>query len=380
VLYRAIFIRRVNRFEVECLVDGKIFKAYLPNPGRLWEILLPGKELYLKRSSGSGKHNFTVWAAKRYSAPVLLHTHYTNDVAEQFLRDQMIQELGNFEIKGREIPVKNGRIDFLMESSDGTRLFLEVKSCTLFGDHIAMFPDAVTNRGKRHVEDLARIASENPSVKAGVLFMVHAPHVSTFLPDFHTDPAFSRTLYENRHHLILVSVSIKWDDDLRPSLVKSLDIPWTIYEREAQDKGSYLLLGFLPENLTLSIGSLGKRFFRKGFYVYIGSAMNSLSQRINRHLRRKKSIHWHIDMLTPFLKNLIPLRIESSERLECFIAERLRNIADATISRFGSSDCRCKGHLFWMISNPLYRESFIKLLIDVRINRLSRWHLDSEQE
>lgn len=380
MFYRAVFIRRINRFEVECLVDGKISQAYLPNPGRLWEILLPGKELYLRKSSGSGKHAFTVWAAKRYGAPVLLHTHYTNDVAEQFLRDRMVQGLENFVIKAREVSVENGRIDFLMEDSAGTKLLLEVKSCTLFGNRIAMFPDAVTDRGKRHVEELARIASGNTSIKAGVLFMVHAPHVNAFLPDFHTDPAFSRTLYEHHHRLILAPISVKWNDDLQPSLVKSLNIPWTIYEKEAQDKGSYLLLGFLPENLTLSIGSLGKRFFRKGFYVYVGSAMNSLSQRINRHLRLKKSTHWHIDMIAPFLKNMVPLRIESSERLECLIAERLQNIADATVSRFGSSDCHCPGHLFWMISNPLSRESFIKLLIDVRINRLSRWRPDNEQE
>jgi len=323
---------------------------------------------------------FTVWAAKRYGAPVLLHTHYTNNVAEQFLRDRMVQELENFVVKEREVPVKKGRIDFLMEDSTGTKLLLEVKSCTLFGDQIAMFPDAVTNRGKRHIEELARIASESSSIKAGILFMVHAPHVRSFLPDFHTDPVFSRTLYENRHRLFLVPISVRWNNDLQPSLVRSLDIAWNVYEKEAQDKGSYLLLGFLPENITLSIGAVGKRFFRKGFYVYVGSAMNSLSQRINRHLRRKKSPHWHIDMLTPFLKNLMPLRIESSERLECLIAERLQQIADATISRFGSSDCRCPGHLFWMISNPLCRESFVKLLVDVRINRLARWHLDSEQE
>ncbi|MEJ5299672.1 MAG: DNA/RNA nuclease SfsA [Thermodesulforhabdaceae bacterium] len=377
MFYRAVFIRRINRFEVECLVDGRILEAYLPNPGRLWEILLPGKELYLKESAGTGKHQFTVWAARRYGSPVLLHTHYTNDVAELFLRKGIIPGLEKFVIKSREVPIKGGRIDFLMENPAGVKLLLEVKSCTLFGDRIAMFPDAVTDRGKKHIEKLAGVTLADSNVKAGVLFMVHAPHVDDFLPDFHTDPAFSRTLYENRHTLMLKAISIRWDDDLQPWFVKDLNIAWPVYEKEARDRGSYLLLGFLPENLTLSVGSIGERFFRKGFYVYVGSAMNSLSQRINRHLRRKKSLHWHIDMLTPFLKKLTPLRIESSERLECLIAKRLCSIADSTVSRFGSSDCNCPGHLFWMISNPLYRESFIKLLVDFRINRLFPWHPDN---
>ncbi|MGC8720925.1 MAG: DNA/RNA nuclease SfsA, partial [Thermodesulforhabdaceae bacterium] len=62
-LIRAVFIRRLNRFEVECLLEGRVTRAYLPNPGRLWEILLPGKEIYLREGASGGKHAFTVWAA-----------------------------------------------------------------------------------------------------------------------------------------------------------------------------------------------------------------------------------------------------------------------------------------------------------------------------
>lgn len=379
-LIRAVFIRRINRFEVECLLEGKIIRAYLPNPGRLWEILLPGKEVYLMERTSPGRLDFTVWAARRYDAPVLLHTHYTNDVAEKFLRNGLIPDLEGYDILSREVPIDGGRIDFLLQNFDGTRLFLEVKSCTLFGDDIAMFPDAVTDRGKRHVEKLADLASSDPSIKAGVLFVIHAGHVTAFLPDFHTDPAFSRTLYERRHKLVLKAVSVGWDWHLAPCSVKFVNIPWEIYEKESGDRGTYLLVGYLPENLNLSVGSLGERFFRKGYYVYVGSAMNSLSCRIKRHLLRRKGVHWHIDHLTPFLKNLFPIRIESPDRLECYVAKKLYAIVDSTISRFGSSDCQCAGHLFWMASNPIQREAFVNLLIDLRINRLSRWRPGIEQE
>ncbi|MGC8720160.1 MAG: DNA/RNA nuclease SfsA, partial [Thermodesulforhabdaceae bacterium] len=312
--------------------------------------------------------------------PVLLHTHYTNDVAEQLIRDGSIPGMEGYDILGREVPLNGGRIDFLLKTPCGKRLFLEVKSCTLFGDDIAMFPDAVTDRGRRHVEKLASIAANNQDTGAGILFVIHAGHVTTFLPDFHTDPAFSRTLYTYRNHITLKAVSVMWDGNLKPRSIKPVEIGWNIYEKEAGDRGTYLIIGFLPENLKLEIGSLGERLFRKGYYIYVGSAMNSLSHRIRRHLLRRKTAHWHIDSLTPFLNNLFPIRIESEERLECSLATKLCAVADSIVSRFGSSDCGCPGHLFWMASNPIHRESFVNLLIDFRINRLSRLRPDIEQE
>ena len=65
-------------------------------------------------------------------------------------------------------------------------------------------------------------------------------------------------------------------------------------------KGSYILIIRVKNDLTIKIGSLGKTFFSKGVYAYVGSAMNSLEARIRRHLRNEKKTFWHIDYL---LKN-----------------------------------------------------------------------------
>ena len=64
-------------------------------------------------------------------------------------------------------------------------------------------------------------------------------------------------------------------------------------------KGSYILLFLLPNSKEISIGKLGRLLFKKGVYLYVGSAMNGLEQRIQRHLRTEKKIHWHIDYLLP---------------------------------------------------------------------------------
>ena len=64
---------------------------------------------------------------------------------------------------------------------------------------------------------------------------------------------------------------------------------------QSMKKGCYLLLMDLKENQYISIGKTGKHFFKKGYYVYVGSALNGLQQRIHRHLRTQKKMYWHID-------------------------------------------------------------------------------------
>jgi len=111
-------------------------------------------------------------------------------------------------------------------------------------------------------------------------------------------------------------------------------------------KGSYLLLIELKDDKTIQVGKLGKIFFRKGFYVYVGSALNGLEHRINRHLRLEKKVHWHIDYLLGSAKIVNVFLRESTGRCECKIADELSNKLEF-VAGFGCSDCKCKSHLFY---------------------------------
>lgn len=360
MIEKGIFLRRLNRFTIECIVNNEITYAYLPNPGRLWELLIPNKTIFLKKSSGNLP--FVVWAVKRDENIICLHTHYTNTVAEDLINNGTI--LKGYRIVSKEKSIDNHRIDFLI--SDGNKAIpLEVKSCTLYSGLIAMFPDAITVRGKRHVELLSEIGG-------GILFIVHCPEVKYFLPDFHTDPLFSKAIYENREKLLIRVISIKWDESLNFQFVRQLDIPWYIYEKEAKDKGSYLIVGLIDKDKKLSIGRLEKRLFKEGYYIYVGSAMGSLSKRLNRHHKKKKSMHWHIDYLIAHFTDYKTIPIQSSEPLECKIAKDLSNIAES-INNFGSSDCDCISHLYYIKDDPFTKEEFLKILLDYRINRLSKF-------
>lgn len=110
-------------------------------------------------------------------------------------------------------------------------------------------------------------------------------------------------------------------------------------------KGSYVLLIRVSGLQTITIGRLETIPFPAGDYAYVGSALNGLKARLDRHLRREKKIHWHIDYLLQkaTIRNIIVCQTE--ERVECLIAEALTRHFDV-IQGFGSSDCRCSGHLF----------------------------------
>jgi len=111
-------------------------------------------------------------------------------------------------------------------------------------------------------------------------------------------------------------------------------------------KGDYVLLISLPRAQTITVGGLGSISFAAGGYAYVGSALGGLEARIRRHLRTAKKKHWHIDYLLERASVSRVIMAESGERLECRLAARLGGRLEA-IPGFGSSDCRCPGHLFF---------------------------------
>jgi len=128
--------------------------------------------------------------------------------------------------------------------------------------------------------------------------------------------------------------------------------------------GAYILLIYLPKKGRIQVGKLGSLKFEAGNYAYVGSALNGLEGRINRHLRNIKKTFWHIDYL---LKSSVIKSIyykQSAKKIECDIALKL-NKEFKEINGFGSSDCKCRSHLFFI--NKL--KSFDELLLDLNLRK-----------
>ena len=117
-------------------------------------------------------------------------------------------------------------------------------------------------------------------------------------------------------------------------------------------KGSYILLLKINNNKNIKYGKNKKSYFKKGFYIYIGSALNSLENRINRHLRSDKKIYWHIDYLLKHSQIFNIFYRESNFKDECIIANLFKEYF-ISIEGFGSSDCKCKTHLFYGLKEEL---------------------------
>jgi Uri superfamily endonuclease len=116
-------------------------------------------------------------------------------------------------------------------------------------------------------------------------------------------------------------------------------------------KGIYSIVAFLKKGQKIKIGRLGVIDFKKGYYIYVGSALNSLESRMRRHLQKRKKLRWHVDYLLEKARVVDILYKETEEKLECeFARELAENFA--CIKGFGSSDCSCESHLFYSERDP----------------------------
>jgi Uri superfamily endonuclease len=117
--------------------------------------------------------------------------------------------------------------------------------------------------------------------------------------------------------------------------------------------GSYLLVIRTERRLTLAIGRLGKRTFPCGWHVYAGSARRGLSTRLRHHLDAGRPVHWHVDVLRQAGQIAAVWAVAGAEPDECALARAVAALPGAQLCpRFGSSDCRCPGHLVSFLRRP----------------------------
>lgn len=196
-LVRARFVRRANRFVLWArLDDGREVRAHLPNPGRLEEILSPGRRLCLEAADDADRK--TDWSAVLARTPdgerwVSLVTTLPNRLVGRALGAGAIDELGGWEVERAEATIGGSRFDFLLRDGGGRRLALEVKSVTLVREGVGLFPDAVTARGTRHARELASLAARD-GWEAAVLFVAQRGDVEAVAAAPDIDPAFADAL------------------------------------------------------------------------------------------------------------------------------------------------------------------------------------------
>lgn len=197
-LKKAIFVDRPNRFIIHCHFPGSedLVVAHLPDPGRLTELLVPGREVWLMdHDNPNRKTKFTAVLCENPGKKgfVSINTTYPNQLVEKGLKEGYFTEFSDWEYKRAEYTVGNSRWDFLLENTAGKQLLLEVKSVTLAEDGRAMFPDAVTARGAKHMRELAELAADS-IYETAVLFIVQREDVRYVTTAAHIDQTFDQAL------------------------------------------------------------------------------------------------------------------------------------------------------------------------------------------
>lgn len=187
------FVQRDNRFRVTVEVAGQEVGAHLPNSGRLGELLVPGRSVFLVERSGAGrKTGYDLSLVAMEGDWVSVDARLPNDLVEEALWADRLEPLAGYTSVRREVTWGHSRFDFLLEAPERRPCLVEVKSVTLVIDGLACFPDAVTARGRRHVAELADAIEAG--YRAAVVFVVQRHDAVGMRPHHEADPDFGRAL------------------------------------------------------------------------------------------------------------------------------------------------------------------------------------------
>ncbi|MDI5920234.1 DNA/RNA nuclease SfsA [Halomonas sp. LR5S13] len=195
-------LRRYKRFLADVrLDDGREVVAHCPNTGSMRAVNVPGCRVWLSPSDKPARKLAWTWELIELpqpdgtSAAASVHTGRANRVVEEALRSGRIEELAGHAAIRREATVAGSRLDFRLDDPERGSTFVEVKQVTLReADGHGYFPDAVSVRGRKHLEALAALAAQGH--RAVLLFCVAHESIEDVAPASHLDPAYAASLRE----------------------------------------------------------------------------------------------------------------------------------------------------------------------------------------
>jgi len=192
-IFTAEFISRPNRFQAYVKLGGQELMVHVPNTGRCREILIPGITVLLREElNPTRKTLYDLIAGYKDNKLINIDSQIPNKVVEEALKDRKIESLAKYNIIQREKSFGNSRFDFKLSNDMGEEYYLEVKGVTLELEGKSTFPDAPTERGRKHLLEL--IEAKKLGFGAGVLFLIQMNGISVFSPNDEMDEEFGEAL------------------------------------------------------------------------------------------------------------------------------------------------------------------------------------------
>jgi len=190
------FVKRYKRFFVDVKINNKIITAHCPNTGSMMGLLIANNKVWLSKSENpERKLKYTLQIIENKKSMVGVNTHLTNKIVLEALEENSIKELKNLDNIKSEVKFgKNTRFDFLI-SKNNKKIFVEVKNVTLSRKKgVAEFPDAVTARGLKHINEL--INASKRGFETYLLFLIQRNDCNQFKIAQDIDPDYYKLLTE----------------------------------------------------------------------------------------------------------------------------------------------------------------------------------------
>lgn len=213
-IVKGTFISRPNRFIANCEINGKLQICHVKNTGRCKELFTEGATVYLQKSDNPNRKTlYDLTAVQKGDRLINVDSQVVNGVALEY----MPVLFDNIKRIKPECVYGNSRFDIYLETETG-KIFVEVKGVTLEKDGTALFPDAPTARGVKHLKELQNAVLDG--YKAFVFFVVQMDNISRFEPNKITHPEFAEELKNAQENGVTV---LAYNCTVTPNEIKIKD-------------------------------------------------------------------------------------------------------------------------------------------------------------
>lgn len=192
---RGKLVKRYKRFLADVVLDnGETVTVHCPNSGSMKGCAVPGSPVWLSTSDNPKRKYPMTWELiKTPESLIGINTIVPNRLVKQAVENDLIEELSGYDGVRSEVKTSaHTRLDLMLESSSGSRCYIEIKNCTLVENGVAMFPDAVTTRGQKHLEELQVLAKKGH--RAVIFYLIQRMDAKVFRPADEIDRAYGNKL------------------------------------------------------------------------------------------------------------------------------------------------------------------------------------------
>ncbi len=195
-LISGILIKRYKRFlaDVQLVETGRTVTAHCPNSGSMKGCAEPGSQVFLSESTNPKRKLKYTWELLQGSGTMIgINTQVPNKLVKQAIENDLIEELSGYDkIKAEIKTSEHTRLDLLLEKTNGEKCYVEIKNCTLVENSVAMFPDAVTLRGQKHLDELEYLVSQG--LRGVIFYLIQRMDAKSFRPADMIDKTYAEKL------------------------------------------------------------------------------------------------------------------------------------------------------------------------------------------